>query len=126
MQQRPTREQWIGIIEDWQESGQSQREFCTKKDIVYSAFRYWFCTIKSEPIIGEAKIPVKAIEIARIGVPSFPMAPNETERREITTRGITVQIFGCDAAVTIVGRVRLDRLGQIIIACEGNANHAQA
>ena len=64
--------------------------------------------------------------IARIGVPSFPVAPKGTDRREITTRGIAVQIFGCDAAVTIVGHVRLDRLGQIITACEGNTDHAQA
>jgi hypothetical protein len=30
------------LIESWQNSGQTQHEFCKKQEIAYSAFHYWY------------------------------------------------------------------------------------
>src|SRR5690606_11002260 len=31
----------FSLIEVWQKSGMTQREFCEKKDITYAKFQYW-------------------------------------------------------------------------------------
>jgi hypothetical protein len=36
------REHWEGIIREWSESGLSQREYCLRQSLTYSAFRYWY------------------------------------------------------------------------------------
>jgi hypothetical protein len=124
MQRRQTRDQWKGSIRDWQGSGQSQRQYCTQRDLSYSAFRSWRRKFKTGTVSEGAKAHVRAVEVARIEMRPLHSAHQMT-MMELDTRGIVIPIFGSTATVTIVGRVSLGRLGRIITACEGNGDHAQ-
>lgn len=39
--EKTTLEHWTNIFAEWRKSGESQRGFCRRKDISYSAFGYW-------------------------------------------------------------------------------------
>jgi hypothetical protein len=52
-------------------------------------------------------------------MPSFQEAAQERTAAAIDARGIIIPIFGSEAEVTIVGQGSLERLAQIIAACEG-------
>lgn len=38
---RMTKERWFALYEEWQSSGESQANFCKRKDINYHVFVYW-------------------------------------------------------------------------------------
>ena len=38
---RRTREQWQALVEQWQQSGQSARQFCQEQDVGYASFCQW-------------------------------------------------------------------------------------
>ena len=39
---------WRMIISDWEQSGQTQQEFCRKREIIYTQFTYWRKRIKKQ------------------------------------------------------------------------------
>jgi hypothetical protein len=39
---RSAQERMFALIRQWQGSEMSQKDFCTKKDIVYATFHYWY------------------------------------------------------------------------------------
>ena len=41
-------DKWRMIISDWEQSGQTQQEFCRKREIIYTQFTYWQKRIKKE------------------------------------------------------------------------------
>lgn len=40
--QRRTSEDWRELIQSWQTSDLTQKQFCAEHSIAYSAFHYWF------------------------------------------------------------------------------------
>lgn len=61
----------FSLIQVWQKSGMTQREFCEKKDITYAKFQYWMKryseagypvepTSSFLPVHVKAEIPVQA------------------------------------------------------------------
>jgi hypothetical protein len=60
--QRRMPQEWLSLIEAWQTSDLTQKQFCSQQAIAYSAFHYWFKKFredKSLPASGSAFIPVK-------------------------------------------------------------------
>jgi len=60
--QRRTSEAWHELIEAWQASDLTQKEFCAQQSIAYSGFHYWFKKFrqnKSLPNTPSGFIPVK-------------------------------------------------------------------
>jgi hypothetical protein len=52
---------WRSLIEEWQASDLTQKEFCTQQSIAYSGFHYWskkFREEKSLPPYSSGFIPV--------------------------------------------------------------------
>jgi hypothetical protein len=68
---------------------------------------------------------IHAVEIGRVYKNSFP-----ARALEFDTQGISMSVSGSDAKVTIHGRINIDRLERIIVACnqidDGIIDHAQA
>lgn len=46
--QRRTSEAWRKIIQSWQTSDLTQKQFCAQQSIAYSAFYYWFKNFREE------------------------------------------------------------------------------
>ena len=60
--QRRTSEAWRELIEKWQTSDLTQKEFCGQQSIAYSGFHYWFKKFREEkslPNSDSGFIPVK-------------------------------------------------------------------
>lgn len=41
MPRRPSTEEWIALLAEYEQSGLQQKEFCAKHDLSLSAFQYW-------------------------------------------------------------------------------------
>jgi len=64
-----TQKLWEHRISDWEQSGMSQRKYCTQNDISYSTFNYW--RRKSSPKIkqfAEVKIKDSIIDNSNITI----------------------------------------------------------
>lgn len=55
------RAQFLAMIEQWQQSGLSQKVFCTENKIVYHVFHYWYGIYKSEQKSTGTFLPVNII-----------------------------------------------------------------
>jgi hypothetical protein len=126
MQPHQKFEHWKGIIEDWQGSGQTQREYCAGRGLGYSLFCYWNHKVKAESDGEASPHRVHAVEVRPLPVSPFSTSLWPVTTLELDTQGIVLAIPGSDATVTIVGRVSLGALGRIMAACEGVGDHAQA
>ena len=123
MKAQPKRNQWKGIIEDWQASGKSQKSYCQHKGYAYSTFCYWSRRLHQSISIARAEERVCAVEVGRF--PSAPMGMASAGKSAVMeTEGIVIGLSDCDATITIAGRISLAALGRIFAACEGAANHA--
>jgi len=125
-QRRKTRDQWKRIIENWQGDGKSQRQYCSQRGLVYSAFRYWFRKLATGSANDGNEDSVLAIEISKARLPRPRVVPRTTAKPSIKAYGIVIPIDGTDAAVTLSGRLSLEQLGRIIEACERRADLARA
>ena len=125
-QRRQARDQWKRIIEDWQGEGKSQRQYCSQKGLVYSAFRYWFRTLATGSANDGNEDSVLAIDISKARLPRPRVLTRTMAKPTINACGIVIPIVGTDAAVSLSGRLSLEQLGRIIEACEKRADHARA
>lgn len=77
----------LQMIEQWQQSGLSQKDFCAATGIVYHVFHYWYGVYRSEknsshtfvPVqikqaVGEQQITVTGINGIQIQVPFTDMS----------------------------------------------------
>jgi len=53
--------QMYSLIESWQESGKTQREFCKNYNLAYTAFHYWYkkYRLSQQPTTPSAFIPLQ-------------------------------------------------------------------
>lgn len=49
--QRRTSEAWRELLQSWQASELTQKQFCAQHSIAYSAFHYWFKKFREEKTI---------------------------------------------------------------------------
>ena len=72
--QRRSRAEWLELIEEWQESGLEQEEFCDSHSIKLGTFRWWCWRLKA----------------AAPGRPSTPSRPKPLEVAEIDLVEVSV------------------------------------
>lgn len=53
------RTQMLQMITQWQQSGSSQRAFCTSHNIAYHVFHYWYGVYRSDKNNTGSFLPVK-------------------------------------------------------------------
>jgi len=120
MRKQTKREGWQAIIDGWVASGQSQKAYCAARGIVYSTFCYWNRRLQLDLQGKDRDQPLKAIEVGRMPYAGTPA------RLHMETQGIVIKLTGCDASVTIAGRLSIDLVGRIMAACQGMIEHARA
>lgn len=60
--QRRSSETWLSLIQAWQNSNLTQKEFCAQQSIAYSAFHYWFKKFREQESLSGVStgfVPVK-------------------------------------------------------------------
>ena len=56
------REHHFAMIASWQQSGQSQKQFCLQNNIAYHVFHYWYKVYRSEQVVaGGSFVAVKIV-----------------------------------------------------------------
>ena len=55
--------QFMQMIEQWQQSGLSQKQFCMANNIAYHVFHYWYGVYKSELKTSRAFVPVNIMPV---------------------------------------------------------------
>lgn len=71
--QRRTSQDWLTLIEAWQASGLTQKEFCFQHSIAYSGFHYWFKKFREDKSVSTPTstfIPVKVTTSGLTQIPS--------------------------------------------------------
>jgi len=66
MPRRPSTEEWIALLAEYEQSGLQQKEFCAKHDLSLSAFQYWMYRkakrhSESAPKISESFVPFEVV-----------------------------------------------------------------
>lgn len=96
--QRRTSEAWRDLIQSWQSSELTQKQFCAQQSIAYSAFHYWFKKFRNEKSpsrINSGFVPVKITPdkpVEKYGsVMAEVLLPDG--RRVIIYQGIDVQFL---------------------------------
>ncbi len=64
--QRRSPQGWRELIEKWQASNFTQKEFCSQQSIAYSGFHYWFKKFREEKSLPNF-IPVKVTSSVSTG-----------------------------------------------------------
>ena len=76
MPRRPTSEEWIALLAEFEQSGLQQKEFCAKHDLSIAAFQYWMYRkakkhSESAAKISESFVPFEVVgsaaPVARLG-----------------------------------------------------------
>jgi hypothetical protein len=126
MENENKRDRWEGKIREWSEGGLSQRGYCLRQSLTYSAFRYWYRRLGFGNAQTESNGRVRAVEVTKKAMKPKTDAMNPAMNGEVETDRIVIEIPGAKATVTISGRMSLARLNQIMSACSEIGNHAEA
>jgi len=96
--QRRTHQAWRDLIESWQTSNLTQKQFCTQHAIAYSGFHYWFKKFREEDAPSQ-----EGLGFATVKIPTSHKKPVERQgsvqaelvlpdgRRVIFYQGVDVQ-----------------------------------
>ena len=90
------RTQFLAMIKQWQQSGLSQKLFCTENNIAYHVFHYWYRAYKSEQKSTGTFLPVN-------------ITPPETQE-QITIKGnsgIQLHVSMTDKSVRFIKQLLL-------------------
>jgi hypothetical protein len=120
MNKLKTTKNWDEIFDEWISSGKNQKTFCQDKGIPFSTFRYYREKTKTKTDRRRKREGFHAVEIGRFYPMLFSKVPIF-----LGSEGITITVCGEDATVRVQGRVTLERMGRIIMAC-GGADEAKA
>lgn len=64
---RRTQEQWQALVEQWQRSGQSARQFCDYQGLGYASFCQWRKRLKAAPKPTSAEPDASFIDLSALG-----------------------------------------------------------
>jgi hypothetical protein len=67
MPRRPSSEEWIALLAEFEQSGLQQKEFCAKHDLVLSTFQYWMYRKSKRRSESEAKISESFVPFEVVG-----------------------------------------------------------
>jgi hypothetical protein len=126
MEQLNKRDRWESIIRGWPESGLSQREYCLRKSLSYSTFRYWYRRLGFGNAQTEASRRIRVVEVSQKAMKLQTSTMNPEANGEVQTDKIVIKIPGTEATVTISGRMNLAHLSRIMSAFNEIGSHAEA
>jgi hypothetical protein len=126
MEQQNKRDRWESIIRKWPGSGLSQRKYCLRQSITYSAFRYWYRRLGFKSAQPEANGRVCAFEVSKKAIKPQAVTMNPMANGKVETDKIVIEIPGTEATVTISGRMSLVSLSRIMSALNEIGGHAEA
>jgi len=126
MEHENKRELWECIIREWSESGLSQRGYCLRQSLTYSAFRYWYRRLGSGNAQTESDGRVRVFEVSQKAIKPQTATMNPVANGEVETDRIVIEIPGTEATVTISGRMSLASLSRIMSAFNEIGSHAEA
>jgi hypothetical protein len=126
MEHQYKRDRWEGIIREWPESGLSQRKYCLRQGLTYSAFRYWYRSLGFGNAQTKASSRASVVEVSRIAVNPQAVAKSPVANGEVETDKIVIKIPGTEATVTISGRMSLGCLSRIMSAFNEVGSHVEA
>lgn len=75
--QRRTSEAWRELIEAWQTSALTQKEFCAQQSIAYSGFHYWFKKFRQAKSLPHARSGFMSVKVTSSGSGNNYSAPIE-------------------------------------------------
>lgn len=100
------RQYWREHINSWQDSGQSQTEYCRRHDLTYHRFVYWREKFAPKPneTVSIVEVPLPPVEFSSLGKP-WPVA-------------LRVSI-GQDLGIDVLPGFDSHTLQQIVVALRG-------
>ena len=101
MYEKKTESEWIGILEEWKQSGLGRGEYCKRHKLRLSTFDYWKRKITSKEN-GNGLVKIQQTLPLR-PVPSIPY------RMKVTTR---------DFAIEIAANASTDEIRTVLTACK--------
>ena len=67
MPRRPSTEEWIALLAEFEQSGLQQKEFCAKYDLSLAAFQYWHYRKAKKHSESAAKLSESFVPIDVVG-----------------------------------------------------------
>ncbi|HVP62952.1 MAG TPA: hypothetical protein VMT11_20520 [Myxococcaceae bacterium] len=67
MPRRPSTEEWIALLSEFEQSGLQQKEFCAKHDLSIAAFQYWYYRKAKKHSESAAKLSESFLPIEVVG-----------------------------------------------------------
>lgn len=67
MPRRPSSEEWIALLAEFEQSGLQQKEFCAKHDLSIAAFQYWMYRKAKKHSESAAKISESFLPFEVVG-----------------------------------------------------------
>ena len=67
MPRRPSSEEWIALLAEFEQSGLQQKEFCARHDLSIAAFQYWYYRKAKKHSESAAKISESFLPFEVVG-----------------------------------------------------------
>jgi hypothetical protein len=67
MPRRPSTEEWIALLSEFEQSGLQQKEFCAKQDLSVAAFQYWYYRKAKKHSESAAKLSNSFLPVEVVG-----------------------------------------------------------
>ena len=92
MPRRPSPEEWIALLAEFEQSGLQQKEFCAKHDLSLAAFQYWMYRKSKKRSESAAKISDSFLPIEVLGSAAPVARPGGAVVEIALTGGIVVRL----------------------------------
>ncbi len=63
---RHSRDDWMQLMDDYETSGLTQREFCECQQLAYSTFCYWRKRLSSDSVCAEPAEPLVELPVLQV------------------------------------------------------------
>ena len=92
MPRRPSTEEWIAPLSEFEQSGLQQKEFCAKHDLSVAAFQYWYYRKAKKHSESAAKLSESFLPIEVVGSAAPSARPGGAVVKVALTAGIVVRL----------------------------------
>jgi hypothetical protein len=92
MPRRPTSEEWIALLAEFEQSGLQQKEFCAKHDLSIAAFQYWMYRKAKKHSESAAKISESFLPFEVVGSAAPEARPRGAAVEIALTGGVVVRL----------------------------------
>jgi hypothetical protein len=97
---RRTRAQWRALVAGYETSGVSQRDFCERRGVALSTFRYWRARLARDA--GEVRTaPPRALQLVPVQVVAEPPAGTGSGIALLAGGGVRIELAAGFDAVTL-------------------------